>query len=84
MVAARQSNVAESKASRAAHLVFLQVRVILEIQSEREIRQRIGEVGHLHLAERHAGEFIVGKARPSGHSQHARMDGDSDDFVGVG
>ena len=43
-------NVAESKASRAAHLVFLQVRVIPEIQSERKVRQRIGEVGYLHLA----------------------------------
>ena len=77
-------NVAESKASGAMHLVFLQVRVIPKIQAEREVRQRISEVGHLHGANRHAGEFIVGKTRPSGHSQRARMDGDSDDFVGVG
>lgn len=66
------------------HLVFQQVSVIPQIQAELEVRQRIGEVGPLHASNRDAGEFIVGKARPSGHSQSARMQGDSDDFVGVG
>ena len=64
--------------------VFLQVRGIPEIEAEREVHPRLGEVGHLHGANRNAGEFIVGKDRPSLHSQRARMDGDSDDFIGVG
>ena len=64
--------------------VFLQVRGIPEIEAEREVRQRIGEVGHLHGANRDADEFIVGKARQASIPSRARMKSHADDFVGVG
>ena len=76
-------NVAESESSGATYLVFLQVRIIPEIEAEQEVRQWIGEVGHLHTVKRHAGEFIVGKDTPCRHSKHPGMHGDSDNLVRV-